>query len=280
VTTSLSPDVITLLAQAACLIEVSAPKPGNVTPQHSFPDTSYEDFLLSAAAIGPAFRHAAEAGVGATVLRALQDTRRLVRANTNLGILLLLAPLACAAGSGAGPLRERLARVLRSLTRADARDAYAAIRLASPGGLGRAANQDVRAEPMQTLLDVMALAAERDSIAREYTTNYDITFGLVVPALGEARRAGLSWSSAALEAYLRTLAAVPDTLVARKEGRHAAELVSAGAGRVVAATGLARAEALAAFDAELRGHGNRRNPGTTADLIAAGLFVALAAEAG
>lgn len=279
-TRALTPEAIAALAQAACLIEASAPKPGNVTPQHAFSDTTYEDFLLSAAAIGPAFLRAAEAGVGATVLRAVQDTRRLVRANTNLGIVLLLAPLARAAGGGGGPLREHLARELRSLTRADARDAFAAIRLTSPGGLGRAEHEDVQDEPKRTLREAMALAAERDSIAREYVTDYDLTFGMVAPALSGARTAGLSWSAAALEAYLRTLAAVPDTLVARKEGRETAESVSAGARRVLAATGTARAEGLAAFDAELRAHGNRRNPGTTADLVAAGLFVALVEETG
>ncbi len=277
-TGALTPEAVAVLAQAACLIEVSAPKPGNVTPQHAFSDTSYEDFLLSAAAIGPAFLRAGEAGVGATVLQAVEDTRRLVRTNTNLGIVLLLAPLACAASAGSGPLRDRVARVLRSLTQPDARDAFAAIRRASPGGLGRAADQDVRDEPTLTLREAMVLAAERDSIGREYATDYDLTFGLVVPGLREGRGAGLSWSAVALDAYLRTLAAVPDTLIARKQGRAVAESVSAGARRVLRAAGTARASALAGFDAELRADGNRLNPGTTADLVAAGLFVALAEE--
>ena len=273
---ALGPEGLALLAQAACLIEASAPKPGNVTPRHCFADTSYEDFLLSAAAIGPAFRDAATAGVGATLLRALEDTRRLVRSNTNLGMLLLLAPLARAAGTAGGSLRERVARVLRELTREDARSAFAAIRLAAPGGLGRAEREDVHAEPDLTLREAMALAAERDSVAREYATDYELTFGTVAPALREARVRGESWTAAALEAYLRTLARVPDTLVLRKEGPEAAREVSAGAARVLAAPDDARGAALQAFDAELRSHGNRRNPGTTADLVAAGLFVALA----
>jgi triphosphoribosyl-dephospho-CoA synthase len=277
-THALSPETIAVLAQAACLIEASAPKPGNVTPVHAFPDTTYEDFLLSAAAIGPAFLHAAETSVGATLLRAVQDTRRRVRANTNLGIVLLLAPLARAAGSGSGPLRERVSLVLASLTCDDARDAFAAIRLVSPGGLGRAEAEDVHDEPKRTLREAMALAADRDSIAREYTTAYELTFGTVVPALQQARAAGLSWTTAALDAYLRTLAEVPDTLIARKGGVEAARAVSAGARRVLEASSATRAERLNAFDAELRSHG--RNPGTTADLVAAGLFVALAEETG
>jgi triphosphoribosyl-dephospho-CoA synthase len=274
-TGALDPDSIALLVQAACLIEASAPKPGNVTPQHAFADTSYEDFLLSAAAIGPAFRDAAAAGVGATLLRAVEDTRRVVRANTNLGLLLLLAPLARAAGSAGGPLRERVARVLRELTREDARGAFAAIRLAAPGGLGRAEREDVQGEPELTLREAMALAAERDSVAREYATDYELTFGTLAPALRQARAGGRSWSAAALEAFLQTLARVPDTLVLRKQGPEAARAVSAGAARVLGAPAEARPAALEAFDAELRSHGNRRNPGTTADLVAAGLFVAL-----
>jgi triphosphoribosyl-dephospho-CoA synthase len=277
-TGALDPEAIVLLAQAACLIEASAAKPGNVTPAHAFADTRYEDFLLSAAAIGPAFRDAARAGVGATVLRAVRDTRRIVRANTNLGIVLLLAPLARAAGGGGGTLRERLAGVLSSLSVADARDAFAAIRLAAPGGLGTATSEDVQAEPQRTLREAMALAAERDSIAREYVTDYALTFDTVLPALKGARAAGLPWSASALEAYLRTLAAVPDTLVARKLGREAALAVSAGARGVLAAPQAARDQALLAFDTELRADGNRKNPGTTADLVAAGLFVTLAEE--
>jgi triphosphoribosyl-dephospho-CoA synthase len=278
VTQALRPEAIALLAQAACLIEASAAKPGNVTPKHSFDDTSYEDFLLSAAAIGPAFLDASHARVGATVLRAVADTRRVVGVNTNLGIVLLLAPLARAAGAGSGPLRARVAGVLASLTLEDARDAYAAIRLAAPAGLGTAAAEDVRDEPKRTLREAMALAAERDSIAREYATDYELTFGIVLPALKQARATGLSWSRATLEAYLRTLAEVPDTLIARKLGIEAALAVSAGARRVLAAAPASRDEALAAFDADLRVGGNRRNPGTTADLMAAGLFVAMAEE--
>ena len=88
----LSPADIAVRCQAACLLEVVAPKPGNVSPGREFEDTTVADFLLSAAAIGPAFSVAAT--VGETVLRAVTDTRRLVSVNTNLGMILLLAPLA------------------------------------------------------------------------------------------------------------------------------------------------------------------------------------------
>ena len=272
---------IAAFAQEACVVEVSARKPGNVSPERDFEDTAYEDFLLSAVAIGPALGRAAETGVGEAVLAAVEATRRCVQANTNLGIVLLLAPLACAAGREPGPVRAALSRVLSSLSAADTRAAYAAIRLANPGGLGRVPTHDVRDETTATLGEVMALAAERDTIAREYVTDYDVTFRLAVPAIREARARGGSRRTAAAEAYLRVLSEVPDTLIARKEGAATARAVSARAAEVLRAGpagSAARARAEEAFDGELRERGNRLNPGTSADLVAAALFVALVEE--
>jgi triphosphoribosyl-dephospho-CoA synthase len=104
-----------------------------------------------------------------------------------------------------------------------------------------------------------------------------VTFDLGLPALRRALDDGLRPRDATVEAYLELLAAVPDTLVARKRGRSAAEGVSAGAASVLAAGGVrgdrGRA-ALEAFDASLRRDGNALNPGTTADLVTAVLFVA------
>ena len=272
---------VAALAQAACLIEVSARKPGNVSPARDFADATFEDFLLSAVAIGPAFRRAAEAGVGETVLAAVEATRRRVGANTNLGIVLLLAPLACAAGREPGPLRGALSRVLSGLSKGDARAAYAAIRLANPGGLGRAPDHDVRDEPTWTLREAMSLAADRDTVAREYVTDYDVTFRLAVPAIRDARARGCNRRGAAAEAYWRVLSEVPDTLIGRKQGAATARAVSDRAREVLDAGppgSSERARAEAAFDGELREGGNRLNPGTTADLVAAALFVSLVEE--
>ncbi len=277
----LAPAEIVLFAQAACLFEVSAPKPGNVTRHHHFHDTRFEDFLLSALAIGPAFGDVLEVGVGDTILRAVRDTRRVVHVNTNLGMILLLAPLARAAGRTGGTLRERLSQVLAALTVDDARAVYEAIRLVAPGGLGRAEAQDVSQEPTLTLREAMALAAARDQVASEYVTSYEVTFVRALPALRAARGDGLAWPTAIVEAFLAVLAAVPDTLIARKEGLAVARQVSARAQEVLAAGKAGsdeRTRAAAAFDAFLRGPGNRLNPGSTADLLAAAIFVALSEE--
>ena len=264
-------------AQLACVLEASAEKPGNITPRHDFADTSYEDMLRSAIALGPELGRAAERGVGETVLASVRATQRVAGANTNLGIALLLAPLARAALLG-GPLRERAEEVLAALTLDDAHAAYAAIRLAGAGGLDEPVEHDVRAAPTIGLRDAMAAAAERDSVAAEYATGYAVTFELGLPALAVALDDGLGPRSATVELYLTLLAALPDTLVARKRGRDAAERVSAGAAEVLAAGGVrddAGRAALQAFDASLRRDGNALNPGTTADLVTAVLFVAL-----
>jgi triphosphoribosyl-dephospho-CoA synthase len=270
---------VAVAAQLACLLEASAPKPGNVSPGAAFHDTTYEDFLASAAAIGPPLAAAGERPLGATIRAAVEATARWAPANTNLGLVLLLAPLARAAlGPEAGPLRTRLAATLADTTVGDAREAYAAIRLASPGGLGRAAEQDVARTPTVTLRDAMALAADRDEIAREYVTDFQMTFEVGLPALRRGRGAGLSWSEAIVEAYLTLLAAAADTHIARKLGAGAAVAVQRRARAVLDAGGVRTApgrDAIAALDRELRDDRNTRNPGATADLTGAAIYTLL-----
>jgi triphosphoribosyl-dephospho-CoA synthase len=278
---ALTPHEISFLATAACLLELSAPKPGNVSRAADFDDTTFEDFLLSAAAIGPVLAGARGRGVGATILEATGATRRHVQSNTNLGMVLLLSPLASAAAGAGGTLRDRLSGVLAALSVDDARAAYAAIRMAAPGGLGQAEVQDVADEPTLTLREAMVLAAGDDTVAREYATDYDVTFRLTAPTLRRAREGGLGWPEAILEAYLRVLANVPDTLIARKQGANAARAVSLRAAEVLSESAPqtpARDRAVLALDEQLRGSGNALNPGTTADLITAGLFVVMAED--
>lgn len=265
-------------AQIACLLEVVAPKPGNVHPGAGFRDTGIEHYLASAAAIGPAMSRAADRGVGETIRDAVRATRRHVRTNTNLGIALLFAPLAKAAADAASPLRDSLRRVLKRLTVEDAIEAYAAIREAKPGSLGSVEREDVRDRPNVSLLEAMALAADRDSIAREYVTDFAITFERAAPAVRAARQAGLDWSGAIVQAFLDVLAEVPDSLIARKLGIDAAREASRGAAEVLARGGMHTGpgrRAIARLDQQLRDPDNLRNPGTTADLIAAALFVIL-----
>src|SRR3954454_14378438 len=239
--TARTADSVAGAAQLACVLEVSAEKPGNITPTRDFHDTSYDDMLRSAIAVGPALSRAAERRVGETILAVVEASRRAAPTNTTLGIALLLAPLAKAA-VGDGPLRTSVGATLRVLDVADARAAYAAIRLAGAGGLHERVEQDVRSEPTVGLRDAMASAAERDSVACEYVTDYALTFDTGVPALVAALGDGLAVREAVVELHLRILSQAPDTLIARKRGADAAERVSAGARDMLAVGGVRTAE--------------------------------------
>lgn len=270
-------ETVALAATLACVLEASADKVGNVTPTRSFADLRFAHFVDSAAALGPAIAQARPGRVGWAVWKAVAAVRRVVPSNTHLGVALLLAPLAAAWMAGPrARLQSQVTRVLAGLGTDDARWAYRAIRLARPGGLGRSEAADVRRPPTVTLSQAMALAAHRDSIAAEYGRDFALTFTVVLPALRRAIRRGLGLLEAIAQAHLELIAAVPDTLIARKRGRAAAEAVSARARAVLRRGGWhtrAGRSAAARLDHALRLDGNRLNPGTSADLIAASLFV-------
>jgi triphosphoribosyl-dephospho-CoA synthase len=258
----------------ACLLEVSASKPGNITPAHDFTDTTYADMVRSALALGPVFArpHVLRRSVGELISDGVEATARVAGANTNLGIVLLFAPLARAAATSyeEESLRPAVERILARLDVDDAATAFAAIVRASPGGLGDATEHDVRAPARVTLREAMASAAHRDSIASEYATGYAIVFETGLPLLAQALAAGERTLDAVVSLHVGLLAAHSDTLIARKAGEAAAEAVSATAREVRDGT-----VSLADFDASLRADGNRLNPGTTADLVAATLLAAL-----
>lgn len=262
----------------ACLAELAALKPGNVHAYAPGHDMTTADFEASARASAPAM---ADPGftVGQRILESIRHTRSVVSCNTNLGIVLLCAPLAQAALIPSGPeLRRGLQEILRGLTVDDADQAYAAIRLANPGGLGRSARHDVQSPPAVTLREAMAEARDRDRIAAQYCTGYaDVfEFGLDRMAAGRARWPEPEWATVAT--YLGFLAAFPDSHVARKCGQTVAEAVMADACPLerqlrAAADPRAILTDLKNFDRALKDKGI--NPGTSADLTVATLFVAI-----
>jgi triphosphoribosyl-dephospho-CoA synthase len=257
------------------LWEVTSRKVGNVHRYRDFAGTTYLDFALSAAAIAPFVIPHDYTGIGRRVYWAVEATRRCSGQNTNLGIILSLTPLAFA--SAIGEIHGAW-RVIRDATVEDTRWLYRAIRLANPGGLGDAPEQDVRDEPTVTLLEAMKLAADRDLIARQYANGFADVFDFGVPAfLAGFERFGCV-EAAVVDCQLRWLAEYPDSLIARKNGPAVAEDVRRRAAKVMWLGGVATAEGRAAgvtLDRHLRSDGNKLNPGTTADLITACLFVAL-----
>jgi triphosphoribosyl-dephospho-CoA synthase len=264
------------LAELACLFEVTAMKPGNVHRFADLPGLHYADFVASAAAIAGPLDRALSLGVGAVVLAAVEATRRVVSTNTNLGIVLLLAPLA-AVPEGVD-LAEGVERVLAETTIADACLVYRAIRLAQPGAMGEVPDQDLSGEPTITLRAVMSLAAERDLIARQYANGFHEVFREGLPALRESLREGQALETAIVAAYLHLLARHPDSLIARKHGLGDASEVSRRAALVLAAGWPMREKARRLcdeFDLWLRQPDNQYNPGTTADLVTAALYAGL-----
>ena len=261
----------------ASIIEATAPKPGNVHRGADFEDVTYPDFVVSAIAMAPLFDRAAELTVGQLVLSSVEATQRFVGTNTNLGMILLFAPLAKVPRDQ--PLTLGVQTVLATLTSADAHDVYAAIRLAKPGGLGRVESSDIHDTPPDSLLDAMRLASDRDLVARQYAEGFPHVLNYVVPWLTSAiRDKHLPISLAVVHTFLQLLAIEPDSLIARKRGPDLARQVSMQASRVLGsgeAGDPTYGEALADFDFWLRSDHHHRNPGTTADLVAAGLFACL-----
>jgi triphosphoribosyl-dephospho-CoA synthase len=255
----------------ACLWEATARKAGNVHPAASFRDLTFNDFARSADAMAPAIAGTVELSIGPTILAAVRATRSVVQSNTNLGMILLLAPL-----SKADPRdgKSSLEPLLRQTTVADSRDLFAAIRLASPGGLGKVDDHDVSTAPTLPLRDIMALAADRDMIARQYANGFADLFDGGVPKLLEGLDRFGCVEGAILHAQLQIMAAYPDSLIARKRGLDEAVEASRRAAAIDLSTPSGRAD-YRVFDNWLRAEGHSRNPGTTADLVAGCLFIAL-----
>jgi triphosphoribosyl-dephospho-CoA synthase len=268
------PDLIAEAFRWACLAELDAPKPGNV---HIFADghrMTAAEFVASADAAAPHLS-ASGARVGARILGAVEATFEAVGANTNLGIILLCAPLAAAAENDISDLRASLIEVLQRLDTKDAELTYRAIVLAAPAGLGRSERHDVFGPATVSLLDAMTEASGRDRVARQYATSFADIFAVGLPRLEAAvvQYADLRW--AILATYLEFLSALPDTHIARKHGAPAADRVcdaAAALQRSLHATEHPETllPDLLTWDAALKADGI--NPGTSADLTVATLF--------
>lgn len=268
------PDLIAEAFRWACLAELDAPKPGNV---HIFADghrMTAAEFVASADAAAPHLS-ASGARVGARILGAVEATFEAVGANTNLGIILLCAPLAAAAENDISDLRASLIEVLQRLDTKDAELTYRAIVLAAPAGLGRSERHDVFGPATVSLLDAMTEASGRDRVARQYATSFADIFEVGLPRLEAAvvQYADLRW--AILATYLEFLSALPDTHIARKHGAPAADRVcdaAAALQRSLHATEHPETllPGLLTWDAALKADGI--NPGTSADLTVATLF--------
>jgi triphosphoribosyl-dephospho-CoA synthase len=262
---------------SACRAEIAALKPGNVhihAPGHGMEIAHFEAAAVAAAPwIADCSLH-----VGARIERAVEASMVAAGLNTNLGIVLLSAPLAVAAEHGSsGDLRKDLASVLAELDAADTAAVYAAIRRANPGGLGSAPEQDVREAPTIGLREAMALAAPRDRIAQAYIDDFAEVFEFGLPVLDQAL-AALPYkadpSLAITTLHMALLAQKIDSHILRKFGEAPAAAVQQQAQELRTLWDpVAQPESvkgLLAFDNALKAQ--NLNPGTTADFVVATLF--------
>ncbi len=294
-------DYISRCLELAVLLEVSGyPKPGNVHRTADFPETRYEHFLASAVAIAPSFKKAAkqgiklseekispaEVGIGKIIKDAV-DRMRLSQSggNTLLGAIILLSPVAAAAGMisnsfSLSKLRENIKVIVESTTPEDAVAVYDAIALLNPGGLNKVKKLDVTdPESKKRLLDegvtlfgTFEISSSYDSVASEWVHNYPITFDLGYPYFVKQLEETGDINTATVHTYLKILAEVPDTLIARKAGQAKAESISAEAEQVLKEGGLATPSGrnlLHKLDIKLRDSAHSLSPGTTADIIGA-----------
>lgn len=271
--------LIVKVVELACLLEASSRKPGNIYPFKDFPEIGYTDFLFAAVNLGNTIYNVDRLTIGELIYNALEGTFRDVRANVNLGIVLLLVPLAKAywVSEKDTLLRNSLKYILNSLTINDADLVYKAIKTVKPGGMGTVKKEDIKDKPGVTLREAMDMAKYRDSIAYEYTSDYKITFEFLYPRFC-SYKSELNWEKTIVQVFLELLAEVPDTLIARKYGMLVAKDVSSKARDIVDIGGIGTKEgreAISLFDNYLRGSNRKLNPGASADLIASGIMVYL-----
>jgi len=292
--------------ELAILFEVSADKPGNVNLVVGFEGTRHEHFLSSAVAAAPSFELAAERGIAFSkgeikvsdvgVGRIIKDCVANVNAwqrggNTLVGTVILLAPIAVAAGIAPTrdehvfeipKLRENLRLVVESTTSEDAVNVYEAINIAKPSGLGKAPELDINdsnsvnriVKENISLYQVFKIASQYDRVCSEWIGNYPLTFDFAYPRLMEQIKDTGDLNVAIIHTFLKVLAEYPDTFIARKVGIEKAREVSLMAKEILELGGLETSkgkESLREFDLKLRCSSNLLNPGTTADIIAAAL---------
>ncbi|NIC00313.1 triphosphoribosyl-dephospho-CoA synthase [Halobacterium sp. R2-5] len=264
-------------AELALLLEVAGtPKPGNVDRERDLDDLRFEQFLAGAVGAREGLEAAANGPVGEAFETAVAGMADASGTNTQFGCLLLLTPLVrAAARNDLSP--EGVSDVVEATTVEDAAAFYRAFEhtdVAVPDPPAGADALDVRRgadavsalrERDLTLRDVLELSADRDANAAEWVEGFPRVFRAA--ARIEAARGPVA--DRAASAFLELLAEEPDTLVVTEHGEAVAEELQERALGLQAAD----REEVAAFADDLAERGV--NPGTTADLTAAALFVAL-----
>ena len=260
--------------EQACLAEVLAPKPGNVSPLHDFADTKWLDFVKSAEIIAPILAKTRSLGIGQTVYNSVENVLEKLGKNTNLGIILILAPLLMVPEDQL--VHSSISTILDDISLEETKLVFEAISLAQPGGLGTSQTEDVHATPTLPLREVMKLAQHRDLIAQQYVNGFQDVCRWASALRNEDFNTE-NWLRSVVELQLRFLIEYPDSLISRKCGIEVAREASLWALKINFLGGTYTPdgrEQIREFHKWLTDTGNKKNPGTTADLIVGTLFVA------
>lgn len=216
----INPESLAQAYQAACEAELLAYKPGNVSIYSEAHDMSCEDFRASARASALPLTDPC-LGLGEKIYRAIEATRQVVACNTNLGIVLLAAPLlqACQQAKRGQTLQDALKQILAQTTLEDADWVYQAIRLAAPAGLGDAEKADVKQSPQISLLEAMCLAQARDRVAKQYASGYQDIIEWGIPQYDKTMTKWGCEVWATLAVFVELLKKFPDSHIERKFGK-------------------------------------------------------------
>ena len=284
----MKPEEIAKMAQIASALEVSGyPKPGNVHRTRDFDDMEFEDFVISGIVIGDTIREACtdvdveNPQLGKYILQAVAETDRWIKNNTNLGIVMMTTPIAVAAAisDSFDDIRENIKLVMGNTSVDDACDLYDAINIADAGGMGDQDEYDVASDNAknelrqnnQTMYDVLKISAPWDMLAREMTGDMPAVFEIGYPKYHELMQSK-SQNDACVLTFLTILSHVPDTLISRKYGSDEAMKISLMTRDLLNIKDEPDfKDRLKEFDDYL--FKNKYNPGTTADLTAASIFV-------
>lgn len=287
---------IAKLAQIASVLEVSGwPKPGNVHRTRNYDDMVFQDFAISAVVIGDTMEEVAlqskqiddlsEAELGKYILQAVNETDKWIETNTNLGIMMMCIPIAAAAAISEGfdEIQENVGRLMDATTVEDAVNLYDAINVADAGGMGDQEEFDVMSEKAkdelrannQTMYDVLEISAGWDRLASELTNKMPVCFEIGYPCFSNILKTSDDVdvvNNATVLTFMTILSQIPDTLISRKYGDEIAESVSKKASEILKFRDDGSfIEKLLEFDDYL--YENKYNPGTTADLTAASIFL-------
>jgi triphosphoribosyl-dephospho-CoA synthase len=259
-----------------------------VHPNASFHDLDYSHFERASAAIGQVIDEMDSASVGLLVLEATRKMMQVVETNTSLGTILLIAPLVVAWRDASGSpglqgniearslaIQSALSGVLSRLDASDSEQIYQAIRASKAGGLGDRDTMDVNGQAPMRIQDAMQFASTWDDIALQYSTNFDLVFG-IASRLWHGKQVSVSWQDAVRQIQLELLSERVDSLIARKRGIDYAREIQTRAKSVLQSGDYGSVgfeSAWVDLDQDMRDGNHGGNPGTIADLIAAALFL-------